>query len=139
LPVGRLASSGRRPWSRRSRSTKVSLEMSLKVSVTPRPAEATASTKGKEERPSASCIASIVRMSFKSRLLYWMTTGIPSNATPFDFRLSFRFCQLSRFFGSIVHCESATNTTPSEPFKTTRLVSLKAVCPGTVASWKRIL
>ena len=40
------ASSARRPWRRRSRSTNVSFEISLKVSVTPRPAEATASTKG---------------------------------------------------------------------------------------------
>ena len=44
--TGMLASSARRPWSRRRRSTNVSFEISLNVSVTPRPADATASTKG---------------------------------------------------------------------------------------------
>ena len=117
----------------------MSLEISLKVSVTPRPALATASTNGYAERPRASCIASIARMSARSRLLYWMTTGIFSKEISLDLRLSFRFCQLSRFFGSIVHCESATKTIPSTPFNTTRRVSLKAVWPGTVASWNRIL
>ncbi len=117
----------------------MSFEISLNVSVTPRPAEATASTNGYDDSPSASCIASTARMSPRSRLLYWMTTGIFSNEMSFDFRLSFRFCQLSRFFGSIVHCESATKTTPSTPLSTTRRVSLNAVWPGTVASWKRIL
>ena len=68
-----------------------------------------------------------------------MTTGMPSKDTLFALRLSFRFCQVSRFFGSIVHCESATKTTPSAPLSTTLRVSLNAVWPGTVASWKRIL
>ena len=88
------ASSGLRPWRRRRRSTKVSFEISLKVSVMPRPALATASTKGYEERPSASWSASTERTSVRSRLLYWMTIGIPSKETPFAFRFSLRFCQL---------------------------------------------
>ncbi len=72
-------------------------------------------------------------------MLYWTTTGMLSNVMSLDFRLSLRFCQASRFFGSIVHWESATNTIPSTPFNTTRRVSLNAVWPGTVASWNRIL
>jgi hypothetical protein len=73
-------------------------------------------------------------MSGRSRLLYWITTGIASKASPFAARFSLRDCQLSRFFGRSVHWESATNTIPSAPLSTTRRVSLNAVCPGTVAS-----
>ncbi len=79
LPVGRPASSARRPWRRRSRSTNVSFEISLNVSVTPRPAPRRPPRRtGYEESPSASCIASTARMSARSRLLYWITTGMLS-------------------------------------------------------------
>jgi hypothetical protein len=44
---------------------------------------------------------------------------------------------LLRFRGGLR--ESATKTMPSAPRSTTLRVSLNAVWPGTVASWKRIL
>ena len=126
LSPGAVLSAGSSPplCSRRRRSTNVSFEMSLNVSATPPPSEATASTNGYGWKFRESWRASTESALGRSRLLYWMTRGSDSRLIFSSWRLSRRFWKDSRLCDSMDHCESTTKTRPSTPRRTILRVSL---------------
>ena len=99
-------------------------EMALSVSKTPTPCRAAASKNGAPAGFRASFKTSTGWMLRMSLLLNWKTIGRSSSDRPSSAMLALRLASDSMFVSSAATWLSATNTTPSTPFKTSFRVAL---------------
>src|SRR5713101_4813076 len=98
-------------------SASTSFATSFNVSNTPAPVIATPSSTGSPFFCKCFVNTSTGRAFGKSLLLSCSTYGIVSNFKLCSFKCSCKFSCVSKFASSRSSCESATNTTPSAPFK----------------------
>ena len=98
--------------------------MAFSVSKTPMLCSAAASKYGKPLGLRALFSSSTERMLRMSRLLYWNTTGTWSTVSASSARFTLRLLSDSMLVSSAAAWLSATNTTPSTPFRTSLRVAL---------------